>query len=65
VAGSLWPDSTDGQALTNLRRELHHLREEWPELDAMIEAGSRTLMWTGPVDVAAFDAAAALARDLQ
>jgi len=59
VAGSLWPDSTDGQALTNLRRELHHLREEWPELDAMIEAGSRTLMWTGPVDVAAFDAAAA------
>ena len=59
VAGALWPDSTDGQALTNLRRELHHLREEWPELDAMIAAESRTLMWTGPVDVAAFDETAA------
>src|SRR5246127_586391 len=22
-----WPDSTDAQALTNLRRELHHLRQ--------------------------------------
>ena len=26
IAGLLWPDSTDAQALTNLRRELHHLR---------------------------------------
>ena len=31
VAGSLWPESTDVQALTNLRRELHLLRENWPE----------------------------------
>jgi DNA-binding SARP family transcriptional activator/tetratricopeptide (TPR) repeat protein len=27
IAGLLWPDSTDAQALTNLRRELHHLRQ--------------------------------------
>ena len=26
IAGLFWPDSTDEQALTNLRRELHHLR---------------------------------------
>ena len=26
IAGLFWPDSTDAQALTNLRRELHHLR---------------------------------------
>jgi DNA-binding SARP family transcriptional activator len=26
IAGLFWPESTDGQALTNLRRELHHLR---------------------------------------
>ena len=26
LAAALWPDSTDAQALTNLRRELHHLR---------------------------------------
>ena len=62
VAGSLWPDSSDGQALTNLRRELHHLREDWPRLDALIDAGSRTLAWRGDahaiVDVAAFEAAA-------
>ncbi len=27
IAGLFWPDSTDAQALTNLRRELHHLRD--------------------------------------
>jgi len=25
IAGLFWPDSTDAQALTNLRRELHQL----------------------------------------
>ena len=27
IAGLFWPDSTDAQALTNLRRELHYLRQ--------------------------------------
>jgi DNA-binding SARP family transcriptional activator len=27
IAALFWPDSTDAQALTNLRRELHHLRQ--------------------------------------
>ena len=27
IAGLFWPDSTDAQALTNLRRELHNLRQ--------------------------------------
>jgi DNA-binding SARP family transcriptional activator len=62
VAGSLWPDSSDAQALTNLRRELHHLREGWPKLAALVEARSRTLAWCETagviVDVAAFEAAA-------
>ena len=62
IAGSLWPESNDAQALTNLRRELHHLREDWPALDALIDAGSRTLGWRAPagavVDVVAFEAAA-------
>ena len=26
IAGLFWPESSDGQALTNLRRELHNLR---------------------------------------
>ena len=62
IAGSLWPESTDGQALTNLRRELHHLREAWPDLDARVDAGSRTLAWRGEadavVDLPAFESAA-------
>jgi DNA-binding SARP family transcriptional activator len=62
VSGSLWPDSTDVQALTNLRRELHHLREAWPALDACVRADSRTLGWRDDtraiVDVVVFEAAA-------
>jgi len=62
VAGSLWPESTDVQALTNLRRELHHLREGWPDLEALVDTGSRTLAWRDEagtiVDLVAFDAAA-------
>jgi DNA-binding SARP family transcriptional activator len=62
VAGSLWPDSTDAQALTNLRRELHHLNESFPELNALIDPGSRTLAWApgdrALVDVVAFETAA-------
>ncbi|HVQ14334.1 MAG TPA: AAA family ATPase, partial [Vicinamibacterales bacterium] len=62
IAGSLWPESNDAQALTNLRRELHHLRDGWPGLEALIDAGSRTLTWrddTGvPVDLVAFEQAA-------
>jgi DNA-binding SARP family transcriptional activator len=59
VAGSLWPESSDVQALTNLRRELHHLRESWPRLNMLILAGTRTLGWqekTGAsVDLFAFE----------
>lgn len=50
IAGRLWPDSTDAQALTNLRREWHHLREEWPSIDEWIDAGSRTLTVRSHVD---------------
>jgi DNA-binding SARP family transcriptional activator len=47
VAAALWPESTDAQALTNLRRELHHLRDAFPRIDGLIDAGSRTLLWGG------------------
>ena len=60
VGGALWPDSSDVQALTNLRRELHHLREDWPAVEACIGGGSRTLEWRDEalavVDVLAFEA---------
>jgi DNA-binding SARP family transcriptional activator len=62
VAGSLWPESSDSQALTNLRRELHNLRDGWPALEAMIDVGTRTLGWRGAtgvvVDLLAFEASA-------
>ena len=63
IAGALWPESTDAQALTNLRRELHHLREEWPRLDGLVDTGSRTLAWRreeprAVVDLVAFETAA-------
>jgi DNA-binding SARP family transcriptional activator len=61
VAGRLWPESTDAQALTNLRRELHHLRTELPDIDRLLDAGPRMLGWAAnasiDVDVAEFDRA--------
>jgi DNA-binding SARP family transcriptional activator len=61
VSGSLWPESSDEQALTNLRRELHHLQRS-PHLHALVDVGSRTLAWrdaaSAIVDVAGFEAAA-------
>jgi DNA-binding SARP family transcriptional activator len=63
IAGRLWPDSADAQALTNLRREWHHLRENWPELDSVLDTGTRTLGWRPDalpeLDVRDFEAAAA------
>src|SRR5678815_5895696 len=62
IAGSLWPESSDAQALTNLRRELHHLRDASPALEALIDVGSRTLAWRDDagvsVDIIAFEQAA-------
>ena len=64
IAGALWPESNDAQALTNLRRELHHLRDAWPALEALIDVGSRTLAWRDDagvrVDLVAFEQAADL-----
>src|SRR6476620_2079660 len=62
IAGSLWPESSDSQALTNLRRELHNLGEGWPEVAALVNAGTRTLAWReeacAVVDLPAFETAA-------
>ncbi len=45
VAFSLWPDSTEAQAQTNLRRELHNLRAALPEEDRFLAGIGRTLQW--------------------
>jgi DNA-binding SARP family transcriptional activator len=62
VAGLFWPDSTDAQARTNLRRELHTLRAGLPDPDAVL-AGDQTGIWWRDdaacrIDVGAFAGAA-------
>ena len=58
IAGLFWPDSTDAQALTNLRRELHYLRQVLGH-EASLVVTARDLCWrdteTCRVDVRAFD----------
>ena len=44
IAGTFWPDSTDAQALTNLRRELHHLRHVLGDEPSLVVT-SRDLCW--------------------
>ncbi|MET9002908.1 AAA family ATPase [Amycolatopsis sp. NPDC004169] len=44
LAGLFWPDSTDAQALTNLRRELHQLRRVLGELPSLAVTG-QDLCW--------------------
>jgi DNA-binding SARP family transcriptional activator len=58
IAELFWPDSTDGQARTNLRRELHHLRQIVADERCLVVTG-RDLCWqdtgTSRVDVRTFD----------
>src|SRR5215472_16422531 len=58
IAGLFWPESTDGQALTNLRHELHHLRQVLAEEPSLVVT-SRDLCWrdteTCRVDMRVFD----------
>jgi DNA-binding SARP family transcriptional activator/tetratricopeptide (TPR) repeat protein len=58
IADLFWPESTDAQALTNLRRELHHLRQLLGD-EASLVVTPRDLSWgdtpTCRVDVRVFD----------
>src|SRR3954471_535863 len=45
LAFLLWPDSTERQAHTNLRKVLHTLRRALPDADRLIDVGPRTLQW--------------------
>src|SRR6266571_5383457 len=58
IAGLFWPESGDGQALTNLRRELHNLRQIMGD-DPSLVVTPRDLCWhdsqTCVVDLRVFD----------
>ena len=45
LAYLLWPDSTEAQARTNLRRELHHLRHALPDADRFLHVDAKFLQW--------------------
>ena len=64
IAALFWPDSTDEQALTNLRRELHHLRGVLDE-GSSLAVTARDLCWQDTpdceVDVRAFASSRAAA----
>lgn len=71
LASLFWPDSSDEQALTNLRRELHTLRRALPTSAQWLATEPRSLIWTPSdqvlCDVTTFqssaEAAAAAAAD--
>jgi DNA-binding SARP family transcriptional activator/tetratricopeptide (TPR) repeat protein len=58
IAGLFWPDSTEAQALTNLRRELHQLRQVLGDEPSLLVT-PRDLCWQDTpacqVDVRIFD----------
>jgi len=61
VAFVLWPDSTEAQALTNLRNLLYHLRHALPDADRFLHIDRQTLQWRTDapftLDVADFESA--------
>ena len=69
LAFSLWPDTTDQQALKNLRTLLARLRQALPAVDDFISVTAQTLEWRSDasftLDVAEFETAVAQAAAAQ
>ena len=61
LAFQLWPDSSDSQALTNLRRELHYLKRDLPGYETCLSISNKTLRWNPEapctIDVSEFETA--------
>jgi DNA-binding SARP family transcriptional activator len=61
LAFTFWPDSSEGQARTNLRKAFHQLRQTVPALDTFLEVDRHTVTWrqSAPytLDVARFETA--------
>src|SRR5205823_12325526 len=45
LAYLLWPDSTEAQALTNLRNLMHKLRQSLPHADDFLSIDRQALQW--------------------
>jgi DNA-binding SARP family transcriptional activator/tetratricopeptide (TPR) repeat protein len=61
LAFLFWPDSTEAQARTNLRKLLHTLRSKLPNADEYLELTTETVRWRADasftLDVMGFEAA--------
>jgi len=61
IAFQFWPDSTEAQALTNLRNLLYHLRNALPDADRFLEVDTQTVQWRSDIpftlDVSRFERA--------
>ena len=59
LAFVFWPDSTEGQARTNLRKQVHHLRRHLPGVDRLLHVDAQTVQWLPDapytLDVSAFE----------
>ena len=66
LAFLFWPDSTEAQARTNLRKQIYHLRRAWPDADNFLEMDGQMLQWRHGIhfelDVAELEAALAQAN---
>jgi DNA-binding SARP family transcriptional activator/nucleoside-triphosphatase THEP1 len=69
LAFYFWPDSGEAQARTNLRRELHHLRQALPDADRFLQTDAKTIQWRmdAPftLDIADFELAIAQAEEAE
>ena len=45
VAFLFWPDSTESQALNNLRKALHFLRQKMPDAGIFLQVDAKTVQW--------------------
>ena len=67
VSFVLWPDSSEAQALNNLRQLLHQIRQTWPDATQYLVADATTLAFrpgaaaTIEIDIDTYDAAVAVA----
>ncbi len=59
IAFLLWPDSNESQARANLRKTLHHLRRQLPDVERFFHIDARSLQWRPDagvtLDVAEFE----------
>lgn len=69
LAFTLWPDTSDRQALKNLRTLLTRLRQALPDADEYVRVTSKTLQWrpeaSFELDVTGFETALAQAVEAQ